>query len=261
MSGKNRKKHSKAQTQNQAPAKRRRRLDGKTAAVIGGGAAAIAAILLGVIFSAHACSSLPGIPADGSGDGNTEDPSSVPPIDPEESKGETEPADPVTGPSGGGDGTDRTDGTGEPDTEPVTEKKTPAVPDETVVIIDFGDLTAGEPDEDPAGTEKYDCGYPNHACDGPETHAFTLNLELAGCPYCGSHSCRSFYAKDRWGNTSYDPTFCPQYSELRDPAEYCADCGRECGNGWNGTCTKFIRSGECPLCGEHVEAGICHSCN
>ncbi len=260
MSGKKRKKNRQAQGAVQAPVKRKRRLDGKTAAVIGGGAAAIAAILIGVLFSAHACSGLPGIPAGESGEGTPEDPSSVPPVDPEDGTDGTEPPDPVTDPSGGRDGTDGTDETEAPDTDPVTEKKTPAVPDETVVIIDLGEITAGAPDSDPPDTEAYSCGYPNHACDGPETHAFTLNLELAGCPYCGSHSCRSFYAKDRWGHTSYDPTFCPQYSEINDPAEYCADCGRECGNGRDGTCAKFVRSGDCPLCGEYVEAGKCHSC-
>ena len=108
--------------------------------------------------------------------------------------------------------------------------------------------------------EPYDCGTPGHHCDGPETHAYILNLELGGCPYCGSHSCPSFYATDEWGQTCYTPSKCPQYDVHSDPVYYCQKCGKPCGDGGNGTCAEYNIDIDCPICGEHVEAWTCHSC-
>ena len=113
----------------------------------------------------------------------------------------------------------------------------------------------GEEQEEP-----YQCGSPNHHCEGPETHAFTLNLELEGCSICGSHSCPSFYATDEWGYTCLDITKCPKYDEKKDPLKYCQDCGKKPGDGRNGTCVQFIQAANCPNCGEFVEARTCHTC-
>lgn len=107
---------------------------------------------------------------------------------------------------------------------------------------------------------KYNCGCANHHCDSPETHAFILNLELQGCPYCGSHSCPSFYGVDEWGNAGYFPKVCPKYDITKDPVFYCQICGKKCGDGTNGTCVRFVTSCYCPNCGEYVEAGTCHTC-
>ncbi len=108
-------------------------------------------------------------------------------------------------------------------------------------------------------TPKYNCGSPNHHCAGPETHAFTLNLEDEGCLYCGSHSCPSFYAVDEWGNTCYTPSKCPKYDIKKDSVEYCQACGRKNGNGDNNTCQKWIIDFTCPICGELVKANECHT--
>ena len=108
--------------------------------------------------------------------------------------------------------------------------------------------------------EPYDCGTPGHHCDGPETHAYVLNLELGGCPYCGKHDCPSFYATDEWGQTCYTPSKCPSYDIHKDPVHYCQKCGKPCGDGSNGTCAEYNIDIDCPLCGEHVEAWTCHSC-
>ncbi len=108
-------------------------------------------------------------------------------------------------------------------------------------------------------TAKYSCGSPKHHCDGPETHAYILNLELEGCPYCGSHTCSSFYAVDKWGNACYTPSKCPQYNKTKDSAEYCQACGRKNGNGDNNTCQKWIVDFTCPICGERVKANQCHT--
>lgn len=106
----------------------------------------------------------------------------------------------------------------------------------------------------------YNCRTAGHHCDGPETHAFILNLELEGCPYCGKNDCQSFYATDEWGNTCYTPSKCPQYDIHKDPVCYCQTCGRKCGDGSNDTCVQFVTACNCPNCGKYVEARTCHSC-
>ncbi|MCR5635561.1 MAG: hypothetical protein K6F76_00040 [Clostridiales bacterium] len=119
---------------------------------------------------------------------------------------------------------------------------------------DDGGITIGGVDE------AYDCGTAGHHCDGPETHAYILNLEIEGCPYCGSHSCQSFYAADEWGNTCYTPSNCPSYDIHNDPAYYCQDCGKPTGDGSNGTCVQFVEACNCPNCGQWVDAWTCHTC-
>lgn len=109
-------------------------------------------------------------------------------------------------------------------------------------------------------TGEYHCGTPGHHCDSPETHAYILNLEAQGCPYCGRHDCPSFYAVDEWGTACYDPTKCPQYDVHLDPVYYCQHCHKPCGDGTNGTCVRFVNACHCPICGKWVEAFTCHSC-
>ena len=139
---------------------------------------------------------------------------------------------------------------------------------ETVSTVQESDPPKNENENDNGGgiqigggeTEtKYNCGSPNHHCDGPETHAYILNLELQGCPYCGSHSCPSFYAVDEWGNACYTPSKCPKYDITKDPVYYCQVCGRKNGNGDNNTCQKWIVDTVCPICGKLVKANECHT--
>ena len=130
-------------------------------------------------------------------------------------------------------------------------------------------VTGQTPDDDGPGgpgshgqgnTGEYHCHAPNHHCDSPETHAYILNLEAQGCPYCGRHDCPSFYAVDEWGTACYDPTKCPQYDVHLDPVYYCQHCHKPCGDGTNGTCVRFVHACHCPICGKWVEAFTCHSC-
>ena len=109
-------------------------------------------------------------------------------------------------------------------------------------------------------TGEYSCGVAGHHCDGPETHSYILNLELQGCPYCGSNSCKSFYATDEWGYTCYDPSVCPKYDIHSDSVYYCQECGKACGDGSNGTCVQFVEACQCPNCGEWVNGNTCHTC-
>lgn len=109
-------------------------------------------------------------------------------------------------------------------------------------------------------TEKYSCGCPNHHCINAENHAYITNLELEGCPYCGSHSCPSFYAISAAGIPICNPSLCPKYDVTKDPIKYCQVCGKKNGDGSNGTCVQFINACDCPNCGEHVEANTCHTC-
>ena len=128
--------------------------------------------------------------------------------------------------------------------EPSTKKTEPSTTQPTTTV--------------PAPTQ-YSCGSPNHRCKTPEDHEFLASLEAKGCPICGSHSCRSFYVIDEWGNQSYDVTKCPEYKVEEDPAVYCDYCGRECGLGDNGTCVRFTVDTECPICGKLVPAKTCHT--
>ncbi|HCA29942.1 MAG TPA: hypothetical protein DEP23_10415 [Ruminococcaceae bacterium] len=120
-----------------------------------------------------------------------------------------------------------------------------------------GGISIGGDDHDHA---PYNCGVANHHCASPESHAFITNLEIEGCPICGSHSCPSFYALDQWGYTLYTPSKCPKYDIKNDPLYYCQDCGKKVGDGSNGTCVQFINACNCPLCGEYVPARTCHTC-
>lgn len=128
----------------------------------------------------------------------------------------------------------------EPTTKPTTTKPTTTLPAET------------EP-------KPYSCGKANHHCTTKEEHAFIVSLENKGCSICGSHSCRSFYAIDEWGNNCYDITKCPKYSVKEDPLEYCEHCGKPCGLGDNGSCVRFTVETKCPGCGKKVPAKTCHS--
>lgn len=119
-----------------------------------------------------------------------------------------------------------------------------------------GGITIGNPPVE----EKYSCGCANHHCQNADYHTSLLNREMEGCPYCGSHSCPSFYAVNEWGYTTLDITLCPKYNEKSDPLKYCQECGKKPGDGSNGTCVQFLHACDCPNCGEHVEANTCHTC-
>lgn len=107
--------------------------------------------------------------------------------------------------------------------------------------------------------KEYSCGVKGHHCDGKETHDFIVSLENKGCPYCGSHSCKSFYTYDEWGNACYDPTKCESYSAKNDPCEYCQECGKKVGDGNRNTCIQFTVDFTCSDCGKKVSAWTCHS--
>ena len=108
-------------------------------------------------------------------------------------------------------------------------------------------------------TSIYSCGVSGHRCHNKEAHNITTMLENKGCHHCGSHSCKSFYTTDEWGNACYDETKCPQYNVKKDPLKYCQDCGKPVGTGGNGTCVHFTVDTKCPDCNEPVKARTCHS--
>ena len=106
---------------------------------------------------------------------------------------------------------------------------------------------------------EYSCGKKGHHCDSKETHDFIVSLENKGCPHCGSHSCKSFYTYDEWGNACYDPTKCESYNAKSDPCEYCQECGKKVGTGSGDTCVRFTVDTKCPECGKSVKGKTCHS--
>lgn len=106
---------------------------------------------------------------------------------------------------------------------------------------------------------EYSCGSTNHHCQNAEFHASLLNRELEGCPYCGSHSCKSFYVVNEWGYTFYEATLCPQYNVQKDSAKVCPDCGREMWSASNPTgCFRYLQDTQCE-CGDFVPANTCHN--
>ncbi|MDD4496110.1 MAG: hypothetical protein PHV32_17510 [Eubacteriales bacterium] len=110
----------------------------------------------------------------------------------------------------------------------------------------------------PPVEEVYYCGCANHQCQNEDFHASLLNRELEGCPYCGSHSCKSFYALNEWGYTCYDETLCPQYNVQKDSAKVCPDCGRTMWSADNPTgCFRYLQETQCE-CGELVPGNTCH---
>ena len=133
--------------------------------------------------------------------------------------------------------------------EPVTQKPSPNSQGTQSGILEDGNDSVNE----------YSCDSAKHHCDSKETHNFIVSLEQKGCPYCGSHSCKSFYAVDEWGNACYDPIKCESYSEKNDPCVYCQECGKKCGTGSNGTCVRFTVDTTCPECGKKVSGKTCHS--
>ena len=168
-------------------------------------------------------------------------------VSPAESETEPEESEPVETVK-----TDESTADSTPVAQPETQKTPETDSSETespTIVIGGGDTT-----------EKYSCGVANHHCEGPETHAYISNLELEGCPYCGSHSCVSFYGTDAWGNAQYTPSLCPQYGVTKDPLNYCQICGKPTGDGTNGTCVHYIQERDCLNCGKHVGSRECHSC-
>jgi len=156
----------------------------------------------------------------------------------------------------GGNGTNNTNSGGDSNTSktPAESGAAPVVtskPEEESNIVIGGD----EPEQ-----SSYSCGMANHHCINAENHVYILNLELEGCPYCGSHSCVSFYYVSPAGIPMCNPSLCPKYNEKSDPIKYCQECGKKNGDGTNGTCVQFINACNCPNCGEYVEARTCHTC-
>lgn len=131
---------------------------------------------------------------------------------------------------------------------------TPVTPAENEDSNASGIVIVGDDD-----VNDYSCGVKGHHCDSLETHNFITSLEEKGCPICGSHSCKSFYAVDEWGNACYDITKCPEYTQEKDPCIYCQTCGKKVGDGDNGTCVRFTVDCTCPICGKTVKAKTCHT--
>ena len=152
--------------------------------------------------------------------------------------------------------------------EPETTKTTTQKPTQQTTIKPAEPVTQGNPsqgsvyeivDSGNDSVKEYSCSKKGHHCDSKETHDFIVSLEEKGCPYCGSHSCKSFYTYDEWGNACYDPTKCESYNAKSDPCETCQECGKKVGTGSGNTCVRFTVDTKCPECGKSVKGKTCHS--
>ncbi|MFI3327004.1 MAG: hypothetical protein R3Y35_12675 [Clostridia bacterium] len=77
-----------------------------------------------------------------------------------------------------------------------------------------------------------------------------------GCSVCGSTTCATF----NYDDLTVDSSRCDAYSDETNPAIYCQICGKENGNGTNGTCCTPMWDTVCYYCGESIKAGECHTC-
>lgn len=155
--------------------------------------------------------------------------------------------------------------------EPETTKPTTQKPTQQTTVKPAEPVTQGNPagvsqgnnheiiDSGSDSVKEYSCGKKGHHCDSKETHDFIVSLESKGCPHCGSHSCKSFYTYDEWGNACYDPTKCESYNAKSDPCENCQECGKKVGTGSGSTCVRFTVDTKCPECGKSVKGKTCHS--
>ena len=155
--------------------------------------------------------------------------------------------------------------------EPETTKPTTQKPTQQTTVKPAEPVTQGNPagvsqgnnheiiDSGSDSVKEYSCGKKGHHCDSKETHDFIVSLESKGCPHCGSHSCKSFYTYDEWGNACYDPTKCESYNAKSDPCEYCQECGKKVGTGSGSTCVRFTVDTKCTECGKSVKGKTCHS--
>lgn len=155
--------------------------------------------------------------------------------------------------------------------EPETTKPTTQKPTQQTTVKPAEPVTQGNPagvsqgnnheiiDSGSDSVKEYSCGKKGHHCDSKETHDFIVSLESKGCPHCSSHSCKSFYTYDEWGNACYDPTKCESYNAKSDPCEYCQECGKKVGTGSGSTCVRFTVDTKCPECGKSVKGKTCHS--
>lgn len=149
-------------------------------------------------------------------------------------------------------------------TKPVTPPSTTKVPERKPASTTHKqESTTKKPESTTKPTttkpKPYSCGKSKHHCASKEEHTFIVSLEDKGCTICGSHSCKSFYVLDEWGNPCYDITRCPKYSEKKDPSNYCEHCGKKIGLGDNGTCVRFTVETKCPICKKTVAAKTCHT--
>lgn len=76
----------------------------------------------------------------------------------------------------------------------------------------------------------------------------------------GSHTCyQTSYSKycfycGAWLNAN-------TCHSCKSEAHHCTDCGKIMGDGLNGTCVTWLMGDvDCPNCGEHVGAHVCHTC-
>lgn len=61
-------------------------------------------------------------------------------------------------------------------------------------------------------------------------------------------------------NGKYSDVIYTGWDEPYDTVFLCKRCGKPEGHGTHGTCTSFFNDVNCPICGQFVKAGVCHTC-
>ncbi len=105
----------------------------------------------------------------------------------------------------------------------------------------------------------YECGTEGHCCMNAQDYKHFLTP----CRYCGQVDCQDRIKWNSMGFTVCADDNCSQYSELKDPNEYCQTCGKRApymGCDWTTVCSYFLEDMTCYRCGEAVKAYECHTC-
>ncbi|MFI3326864.1 MAG: hypothetical protein R3Y35_11940 [Clostridia bacterium] len=136
--------------------------------------------------------------------------------------------------------------------KPVEPSTTPTVTPEPEIETTPDPSPSTEPTPTP---EDGDTLYPGMIANPVTTSDFAWNRYVEkGCTVCGSRTCPAY----DYANHIFTSINCDSYNEYE--STHCEICGKEEGNGTNGTCLKPMGDSICYYCGEEIYAGECHTC-
>lgn len=134
---------------------------------------------------------------------------------------------------------------------PVTTTKAPSnnTPNKTPVDVEQGTLPAGLNDCNADSSYSYETKLASYNDDANTIAAYNDALSRGVKPSVKVH-------KNGVVTTYYETGWAEPY----DIVSLCHRCGKPQGHGTHGTCTSFFNDVNCPICGQFVKAGVCHTC-
>lgn len=134
---------------------------------------------------------------------------------------------------------------------PVTTTKAPSnnTPNKTPVDVEQGTLPAGLNDCNADSSYSYETKLASYNDDANTIAAYNDALSR------GVKPTRIYYKNGKYSDVIYTG-----WDEPYDAVFLCKRCGKPEGHGTHGTCTSFFNDVNCPICGQFVKAGVCHTC-